>query len=702
MKQILQMLGNGDTIIADVPAPAPHVGHVLIHSQVSLISAGTERMLVDFGKANIIDKARQQPERVRQVLDKVRTDGLFPTVEAVRSKLNQPIALGYCNVGVVANDTCGGTSFRPGQRVVSNGCHASVVRVPNNLCAAIPDNVDDDSAVFTVLGAIALQGVRLAEVTLGECVVVMGMGLIGLLTVQILRANGCRVLATDYDASRLELAARFGAETLNVGDGSDLYSVANRFSRSRGVDAVLITASTSSNEPVRQAAKISRKRGRIVMVGVTGTELPRTEFFEKELSFRVSCSYGPGRYDAQYEEKGIDYPVGYVRWTEQRNFEAVLDLMSRGALNTEPLISHRFEIDSALEAYELLGANEPTLGMLIDYELAESDQRVQVLVEEPETKPESVSISVVGAGNYSSRVLIPAFNKCDVNLRTLCGSSGVNATIGAKKFGFDQVSTDANATIEDEFVNVVVIATPHNSHAELVIDAIEAGKHVFVEKPLCLTRDDVKKIQSVAEDRPQISLMVGFNRRFAPLTEKLMELLEPLVEPKSIVITVNAGNIPPEHWVQQRDVGGGRIVGEACHFIDLARYISSARISQVSVTAMRGANNECGDKASIAIEFEDGSHATIHYLANGHSSFPKERIEVFCGGKVLQLDNFRRLTGWGFDRFKSTTSRRQNKGQDQCVARFVESVKCGQQPPIPLEEILEVSLASIDAQEEVF
>ncbi len=698
MKQVLQELATGKTVLAEVPAPGVPRGTLCIATRRSLISAGTERMLVDFGRAGWIDKARQQPDKVRMVLEKVRTDGLLPTIEAVRGKLDQPMPMGYCNVGEVVAVGEGVRGWTPGDRAISNGRHAEVVAVPVNLCARVPDGVSDDYAAFTVLAAIGLQGIRLVGPTIGESVVVTGLGLIGLLTVQLLCANGCRVLGLDYDDSRLELARGFGAEVFDLKSGSDPIVASQEFSRGRGVDAVIITAATDSSEPIRQAAHMCRKRGRIVLVGVTGLELSRADFYEKELSFQVSCSYGPGRYDPQYEERGLDYPIGFVRWTEQRNFEAVLDTMARGALNIAPLISHRFELKDAERAYELIASSESSLGILLDYPRAPEAPLLHRTVALPASNPPHVSsaanVSFIGAGNYAGATLIPAFRASGATLRTIAANGGVNATHLGKKFGFQRASTDIAAVISDRDSNVAVIATRHDSHAQLVLQAHEAGKHVFVEKPLCLTISELKSIEVTwCEGSPL--LMVGFNRRFAPQVARIKSLLGTTPGPKAFVMTVNAGAIPASHWTQDPAVGGGRLLGEACHFVDLLRFLAGAAISRHDVRSLQGTYR---DSALITLEFADGSLGSIHYLTNGSKAFPKERLEVFVAGRVLQLDNFRRLKAFGWPGFSRMNLWRQDKGQVACVRAFVDAVTHGAPAPIPLAELLEVSRVSIEIQ----
>jgi predicted dehydrogenase len=705
MKQIFQNLNTGETTLEEVPCPRVLPRHLLIRSSVSVVSAGTERMLVEFGKANLLNKARQQPDKVRQVLDKVRTDGAIPTLEAVRSKLDQAIPLGYCNTGTVLEVGPGVEGFAVGDRVASNGQHAEVVSVPGNLCAHIPDAVDDEAAAFTVISAVALQAVRLAQPTLGEAFVVTGLGLVGLLTVQILRGQGCRVLGADYDQSRLELARQFGAETVDLSAGEDIIARSQAFSRGRGVDGVIIAVATQSSEPIHQAAQVCRKRGRIVLVGVAGLELARADFFEKELTFQVSCSYGPGRYDPSYEEGGQDYPIGFVRWTEQRNFEAILDMIADGSLDPAPLISHRYDLDVASDAYALLEKDSP-LGILIRYPGA-ADRPDEVLRRQSvslskRAPTDAPAVAVIGAGNYASRTLIPAFAKAGSQLIGLAANTGVNAIQAGHKHNFAEMTTDSKVLFKRDDIDAIVIATRHDSHAAFTVAALEAGKHVFVEKPISTTRAQLVEIESAYEtaqaNSSELLLMVGFNRRFAPHIMKMKSLLASIAEPRSILITVNAGVIPAVHWTQDEAVGGGRIIGEACHFIDLARDLAGAPISDVAAVMMgeRGGGGRADDKSSITLAFEDGSFATILYLANGHRRFPKERIEVFCGGRVLQLDNFRHLRGYGWSGFRTMRLWRQDKGNTACVAAFIDALRSGGDAPISASELFEIGHATFD------
>ena len=705
MKQILQNLSSGETILQDVPCPKNLKSNLLISSKKSLISAGTERMLVNFGKASYIDKAKQQPDKVKMVLNKIANDGLMTTLDAVRSKLDQPLPLGYCNAGVIIESDVDGLEV--GDRVVSNGNHAEVVRVPKNLCVKIPDNVDDESASFTVLGSIGLQGIRLIQPSIGECFVVTGLGLIGLLCVQILRANGCRVLGIDYDSKKCQLAQNFGAQTVDLSKGEDPIIVAQGFSRDRGVDGVLITASTKSDEVIHQSAEMCRKRARIVLVGQVGLNLRRDDFYKKEITFQVSASYGPGRYDSFYEEEGNDYPVGFVRWTEQRNFEAVLDMMSLGVLDVTSLITHRFDIENAIAGYDLLD-NSDALGIVLNYPTKSQDVLTASIVELNENSnqifdPSIPCVGFIGAGNYASRILIPAFKDAGAVLDTLVTSGGISGVHHGIKNQFSTASSEVNDLLSKTSINTISIVTRHDVHAQQVIDVLESGKNVFVEKPLALTLDELEVINKAyykANKSNTVRLMVGFNRRFAPHIVKMKKLLNSHRSPKTIIMTINAGAISSEHWVHS-PVGGGRIIGEGCHFIDLMRFLIGHKINGFKATMI---GNVPGvkvreDKATITLSFQDGSFGTIHYLANGGSKFPKERIEAFCDDAVLQMDNYRVLKGYGWSGFNKMKRFKQDKGQKACAKAFIESIIKGKESPIPFEELIESSRVAIEVAE---
>ena len=705
MKQIIQFLKTGITEVADIPAPQVSPGSLLIKTSKTLVSAGTERMLVEFSKSGLVEKAIKQPDKVKMVLDKIRTDGLQPTFERIFNYLDQPLPLGYCNVGRVFELGFGVTNFNRGDRVVSNGKHAEVVNVPINLCAKVPDIVSDEEASFVVLGAVALQGIRLLKPTLGEGIVVIGLGLVGLMTIQLLRANGCRVLGLDFDKEKIKLAKQFGAEVVDLNNENPL-KIAERFSRGHGVDGVIVTAATTSNEPIHQAALMCRKRGRIILVGVAGLKLSRDDFFKKELTFQVSSSYGPGRYDPNYEEKGQDYPIGFVRWTEQRNLEAVLDMMALGLLNVKPLISHRFDIIEAKNAYQIVAGSEPSLGILLNYpgiEINENSRKIKLHTKENikdknyDNAIKKAKVSFLGSGNYAKSILIPAFKSSGAVLQSIMSNTGVSGTYVARKFGFFESTTDSDYIINECVNDAIVISTRHDSHANYVVKALKAKKHIFVEKPLCLTLNELAEIKE--NYSPSSILMVGFNRRFAPQIQKIKKLLSSITEPKSIVMTVNAGYIAKDHWSQDLKIGGGRIVGEACHFIDLLRFLIGKSITNYQIEYM---NSSSKDTANIQLSFLDGSIGNIHYYSNGSKSFPKERLEVFAMGGVLQLDNYRTLKGFDWPNFKKMNLWQQDKGQKACVKAFIEAVSQENSfSPISIEEIFEVSKISIKLAKDI-
>lgn len=702
MRQVMQALSNGKTAVADVPVGKAVPSSLLIRSASSLVSIGTERMLVEFGQANLLAKARAQPDKVKQVLDKIRTDGLIPTLEAVFSRLGEPLPLGYCNAGTVVEVDRGVEGFAVGDRVASNGNHAEFVCVPKNLCAKIPDGVTDEAASFTVLASIGLQGIRLLQPTLGERVVVFGAGLIGLVSVQLLRASGCHVLAVDLDPARLRLAESFGA-TSCLPTAADVVAAAKAFSAGVGVDGVIITASTKSDELVHQAAEMCRKRGRIILVGVVGLNLRRSDFYEKELTFQVSCSYGPGRYDPKYEQEGHDYPPGFVRWTEQRNFEAVLGAMAQGTLDVAPLITHRFPIDRAPDAYKLITSDPAALGVILQYPCDAPPVRTVTLRSPAAVGGSRCVAALIGAGNFSKMTLAPALAKTGARLKVVVGQSNSAAvTHVARTFGFEQASTDLDAVASDPEINTVFISTNHNSHAAMVERFLASGRHVFVEKPLCLSLDELRGVvratHRAATARRPPALMVGFNRRFSPFVQRMKELLSGRTAPLAMQMTVNAGFIPPDHWVHDPVKGGGRIVGEGCHFIDLMVFLSGSRVNRVSALCARQHQARIADMMTINLEFADGSIGSLNYLANGHKGFPKECLEVFSEGRVLRLNNYRELTGVGFSNFARQRTWHQDKGHARQFAEFVTLVEKGGPPLISLADLVNVTLATFAAE----
>lgn len=699
MKQIIQDLKNGETCIVEVPMPIPKKGEILIKTNKSLISFGTEKMLIDFGNANYLNKALQQPDKVRDVINKVKTDGFISTYSAVKSKLNQPISLGYSNVGIVIDIGQDVDSFSIGDRVVSNGIHAEIVSVNKNLCAKIPDVVSDDQACFTVLSAIGLHGIRLAKPTIGEFFVVYGLGLIGLLTSQILLAHGCQVLAIDIDKNKVKLANDLGVKAIISGNIDELLSITKSYCPG-GADGVIITATNKSNEIIKNSAQICRKRGRIIMIGSTGMNMSRDDFYEKELKFQVSCSYGPGRYDKSYEKDGNDYPIGYVRWTEQRNFESILKLMEIKKIDISKLISDRIDFKNAPKLYDQIAKGKVGLGIILEYP-SNINQSKNIKVNEFSNnynKSSNPIIAVIGSGNHATRELIPAIKKTKAIIKTLVSSNGLSSTIEANKSNISVSSTDFNQVLSDDKINTVVIATQHNTHAEIVLNSIKNKKNIFVEKPLALNENELEEIRStISNSNFNNHLVVGFNRRFSSHTIKMKSLLDSVKEPKTFIITVNAGSVDNDHWVHDYEIGGGRIIGEACHHIDLMRFLAGTEICSVSATKIKNSSSGVTeDKAAITLNFNCGSFGTIFYLANGSKSFPKERIEVFVDGKVAQIDNFRKLNGFGWNNFRGMRTLRQDKGQHNCIKEFIHSIEVGK-PLIPLNEIFEVSSRSIEA-----
>lgn len=697
MKQIIQNLRTGDTLLEEVPSPGVRPGQVLIRTTRSLVSLGTERMLVEFGQANWLDKARQQPDKVKQVLQKMKTDGVLPTVEAVFRKLGEPLPLGYCNVGEVVGVGPGILDIQVGDRVASNGHHAEIVTVPRHLLARIPDEVSDEEAGFTVIGAIALQGIRLVNPTFGETVVVTGLGLIGLIAVQLLKANGCRVIGLDFDATKVELARSFGVEAVHVTSELEPVACIQALTHDRGADAVLITASTKSNEVIHQAAQMSRKRGRIVLVGVIGLDLQRADFFDKELTFQVSCSYGPGRYDPAYEQMGQDYPIGYVRWTEQRNFEAVLQALARGQLHVQPLITEVVDLDDYQQIYGNLSSGGKIASLLRYPATADPISRTIHLHSPLSTlhsSPSTPRLGIIGAGNFTSAVIVPTLKKLGADIQVIASSQGLSGTLLAKKHGISISTTDTASVFQDEKVSAVMITTRHNAHAAQVCQALHAGKHVFVEKPLALSREELADIQK-AQEHSGKSVLVGFNRRFSPAAQKMKMLLG--ISPANLVATMNAGAIPLNHWTQDQAIGGGRIIGEACHMIDLLAFLSGSEVCSVIMNALGPNATSATDNATILLKFRNGTNGTIHYFANGNKSFPKERVEGHCQGRTAVIDNFRKLHLYGFK--GRGWSGRQDKGHTEQFRRWLAFLKNGGEPLIPFSSLLNTSEAAIAAVE---
>ena len=691
MKQIIQDLKSGATILEEVPVPQVKAGYVLIQTTRTLVSLGTERMLVEFGKANLIDKARQQPDRVKQVLEKIKTDGMIPTLEAVFNKLNQPLPLGYCNVGKVVAVGKGVTEFSIGDRVASNGNHAEYVCVPKNLVAKIPDNVSDDEAAFTVIGSIGLEGVRLLSAQLGETIVVIGLGLIGLLAVQLLKANGCKVIGVDFDQQKVDMASGLGITAINPKSGTNAVSFVEDLTSGIGADGVLITASTDSDSVIHEACEMCRKRGRIVLVGVIGLNLRRDDFYKKELSFQVSCSYGPGRYDEDYENRGIDYPLPYVRWTEKRNFETILNLISNGSIEVKSLITERFDLKDYDQIYGDM-RKQGSVASLLCYS-ADAAREESVSLKSNEFKGESKKIGIIGAGNFTTSTVIPALLNAGASVKYISSrTNGLEAKTAAKKMGAEIATTDYRAILNDPEVDLVICTTRHDAHASMVCETLESGKSVFVEKPLCLNSDELDRIIETYGKAPAgATLTVGFNRRFSPFAVKMKKLLGE--GPMNIVATVNAGYIPPEVWVHDMETGGGRIIGEACHFIDLCSFLTDSKVTSVCVNALGNSPKENTDNMSILLKYANGSNGVINYFSNGAKSYPKEKVEVFYQGKVLILDNWRLLEGFGFPNFHRM-KKRMDKGHKSEFQLLNQRVRNGGESLIPFESIINTTKAS--------
>jgi predicted dehydrogenase/threonine dehydrogenase-like Zn-dependent dehydrogenase len=709
VRQVVQHLRTGAIELLELPGPRPGPHELLIRSRCSLLSAGTERMLLEFGRAGLIGKALQQPERVRLLLERLRTDGVGPVLEAAFTKLDEPLPLGYANSGTVVEAGPAVHAFRAGDRVVSNAPHASWAKVGANLCARIPDRVSDEQAAFAVPAAIGLQGVRLAEPTIGETFAVIGTGLIGLLTVQLLMAAGCTVVAIDTRTDRLALARRFGAVPVPASDDGSLPPQILDFTRGRGVDGVLITAATDSDAPMRDAARMTRKRGRIVLVGVAGLHLTRADFYAKELTLQVSCSYGPGRYDPDYEARGHDYPLAFVRWTEQRNFEAVLELLAAGRLDVASLLTHRFPFERAQDAYVALLEDPGALGILLAYDGGPGATAVPpatISLGRPEIPParagEQPRVAVIGAGNYARRFLLPGLRDSGARLVTLVAQGSALAGWAARRTGFEQLSSDAASAIRSDAIDAVIIATRHDTHAAYVCAALAAGKHVFVEKPLALSEAELAQVESAyaaASARAASPIVaVGFNRRYAPQAIELKRRLARTTGARCLVYTVNAGATAADHWTQDAEVGGGRIVGEACHFIDLLRFLVGYPITAVTATALPPASPVTPvDSVSISLRFADGSIGAVHYLANGARAFPKERVEVFAGGQTWRLNNFRSLESFSRGSPRLGLPWRQDKGNRACIAAFLAALRRDAMQLTPFAEVVEVSRATIEA-----
>ncbi len=696
MNQIIQSLKTGATLLEQLPAPEVKKGQVLIRTSRSLISLGTERMLVEFGKSSLLAKAQQQPDKVKQVLNKIKTEGLKTTLEAVANKLDQAIPLGYCNVGKVIAIGEGVTEFAIGDRVASNGAHAEYVCIPKNLVAHLPNNVTDEEATFTVVGAIGLQGIRLLNPTLGETIVVIGMGLIGMLTAQLLMANGCSVIGVDPDEEKLRLSQQWGIIPFHPKSEGDLVAFVNSITNHIGCDGVVITASSKTNDIISQSAQMSRKRGRIVLIGVVGLQLNRSEFYEKELSFQVSCSYGPGRYDDHYELKGQDYPLPFVRWTEKRNFEAVLQALATSKLQVKEMISEVIPLAEYQRIYNHIGTSK-SIATILKYEENSLEPLQTIALSNYNYSKSKACIGIIGAGNFTQMTLLPLLKKTNVQLYSIASTNGISSTSLAKKYNFAFSTTNHQSILEDSNVNLVMITTRHNSHAQLVCECLLQKKHVFVEKPLAITTPQLQVILKTYQlTEGKYSISVGFNRRFSPHSQKIKAVLGTL--PMNIIATVNAGSLPPSAWVHDRKVGGGRIIGEACHFIDLITYLTGSLVSSVCMNAMECNPQETTDNATILLKYKNGSTGVINYFSNGSKAYTKERIEIYSQERTAIIDNFRKTKGYGFKGFSSFSSS-MDKGHKNQLEQLVQQLQQGTPPIIPFEELVNTTQAALAAIE---
>lgn len=723
MKQVLQNLRSGETSVVEVPVPTPQAGEILVRTAVSLVSAGTERNLVAFAEKSLVGKARSRPDLVRQLIDKARREGMLSTVEAAFGRLNQPMPLGYSSSGTIVALGPGVEGLRLGQRVACAGggyaVHAEYVTVPRNLICSLPDEVDFESGAFTTLGAIALHGFRLAEAQIGSRVAVIGLGLLGLLTTGIAQAAGCSVLGIDLDEKRVALGRSLGAQAVLR---EHAVEAGHAFSKGAGCDAVLICADTSSDDPVELAGELARDRAHVVAVGVVGLNLPNKPYFEKEITFLKSRSYGPGRYDPGYEEGGMDYPIGYVRWTEGRNLEAYLDLLATKQVDVKPLITHHYPVEDAVEAYELIGGKrpEPFLGVLLHYS-ADTDVPLAVakhvvLQDTPINQYAVVRLGVLGAGNFANAVLLPAVKKVGrsgesgrrsaegsrpgIDFVGIASASGTSARHSAQRFGFRYAASDYRQILDDPDINTVAILTRHNLHARLVVEALKAGKHVFCEKPLALDDSELDEVEKAIRDAnvqgaPANVLMVGFNRRFAPMSQQLKKFLEGRKEPLVATYRINGGYIPLEHWLHDPNQGGGRIIGEGCHFIDFLTFLVGSLPKSVSADGLPDNGRYHEDNVVIRFQFADGSLGIVTYLANGDKAFPKERVEVFCGGRAAALDDFRSIELVMNGHRQTSVSRlRQDKGHRREWQLFLDTIHSGGPPPIPYDQLFGVTRAT--------
>jgi predicted dehydrogenase/threonine dehydrogenase-like Zn-dependent dehydrogenase len=704
VKQVVQHIGSGDLELAEVPEPACKSGGIVVRNAASLISAGTEKMVIDFAGKSLLGKAQERPDLVKKVLSKVRKEGISATIRTVTAGLRQAMPLGYSCAGIVEQVGREAEEFSVGQRVACAGMgyasHADVVFVPRNLSVAVPDVVSFEDASYVTLGAIALQGVRIAAPTMGEWVAVIGLGLLGQLTVQLLKAAGCQVIGIDIDPSKVTAALKLGADVA-VARTDDVHGAVAAATDGIGVDAVIVTAATDSNDPIELAGDICRERGRVSMVGAVKMEIPRKVYYMKELELRLSRSYGPGRYDPAYEEGGRDYPIAYVRWTERRNMQEFLRLVAAGAVTPSALTTHRFPIGSAAKAYDIvLGRDKVAFsGVILQYPTANGASPLRTVEIAPRKKPADVAgIGFIGGGSFANAVLLPRFaDRRDVALIGIATARGMNATNVARRYRFGYATTDTNRLLEDSSIDAIVIVTRHGSHPRFAAEVLRAGKGVFVEKPLAIDEEGLDEVISAQATSGRL-LAVGFNRRFSPLAEKMKSAF-PAGTRLSMTYRINAGAIPREAWVHDPAEGGGRIIGEVCHFIDFMQYLTDDVPSEVFAYSVGGVEGALHDTVSVTIRFSRGSIGSVNYFATGDSSVAKENVEVFAAGTVAQLQDFRELTISRAGKQHRTKLGSQDKGFAREVGAFVAAVRGAGAPPIAIESLIATTRSTFAIEE---
>ena len=697
MKQIFQNLKSGETFLEDVPIPSIDTDEILLKTSFSLISQGTENMLIQFGKSNIIKKVIDNKDKVDKVLDKVKTDGVTSTLNAVNAKLNKDVPLGYSNIGKVIEIGSNVNNFKIGDRVLTNGFHAEYVKSKKNLAIKIHDELKDEEAVFGIIGSVALQSIRLLKPSLGENIVVMGAGLLGILTAQILKANSCNVLLADINKERLNIAEKLKIDVINTNQ-DNIFSKSKYLFNDGIVDGVIIAANTKSDTLIKNSANLLRKRGRIILSGVSGLNLNRDDFYKKEISIQVSSSYGPGRYEKNYEEKNMDYPVGFVRWTENRNFSAFIKLLSEKKISTKSLITKVFEIDEYKDAYKLIGDKTKfKLGVLIKYR-SDNNKNIKKNIffanQNKKIDENKINVGIIGSGNFIERTLLPIFNKLNVNFISIGSKNSISSSLLGKKYSFNQAVSNAEDVIRNEEVNTIVIGTRHDTHYKYLIQAMKANKNIFLEKPLCLNYSelhDIKELYYSSYIKTGKIMYVDFNRRFSSLINEMKNTISSSLSPKNFIITINAGIIEKDNWLLNLNEGGGRLIGEACHFIDLLIYLNNSDFDSFKISSIDKEN------FSIILKFKDGSNGTIHYFSNGPMSFPKERIEVFYDEKVIQVDNFKSLKSYGSGGMPNKKLWSQDKGHLNIVKSFIDSINGSKTPEISFKELFDVSDISIRA-----